>query len=60
MLVYEEKTYTTQNWHVCKPGMWKKLPSIPFNAKYYFIKTGYTFLDHPVLKQNLLIASRRF
>jgi len=51
MMVYMENSYTTQNLHVCKTGIRKKMHSFPFNTKCYFIKNGYIFLDCPVIRK---------
>ena len=49
MMVYEEKSYTTQIFHMSVRKHYEKiLQSFPFNTKCCFIKNGYSCLDHPV------------
>jgi len=45
--VREKMLHHTKLWRLCKTCLWKKLQSIPFNTKCYFIKIGYIVLDHP-------------
>ena len=50
MVVYEAKTYTTQNVHDCDTI----LQNIPFNANFYVTKNWHIFMDHPAHKNRII------
>jgi len=60
MVVYKDKTCTTQNLHTfVRQNYEKRSRSFPFNAKCYFIKNEYIFLDHPEFR-NLCGACKEY
>jgi len=43
MMVYEEKSYTAENVHVCTRSLWKKMQNILFNTKATLSKMDASF-----------------